>query len=87
MKEQEKVVETIAEEAKEETTVEKKKFNFKKIGIIVGAVVATAAAVIGGVAVGKRLNGSDSDDDFFLAEPEDDYIDTEASVETETTED
>lgn len=87
MKEQEKVVETTAEEAKEETTVEKKKFNFKKIGIIVGAVVATAAAVIGGVAVGKKMNGSDSVDDFFLAEPEDDYIDTEASVETETTED
>lgn len=87
MKEQEKVVETTAEEAKEETTVEKKKFNFKKIGIIVGAVVATAAAVIGGVAVGKRMNGSDSDEDFFLAEPEDDYIETEASVEPETTED
>lgn len=87
MKEQEKVVETTAEEAKEETTVEKKKFNFKKIGIIVGAVVATAAAVIGGVAVGKKMNGSDSDADFFLAEPEDDYINTEASVETETTED
>nr|DAT64186.1 MAG TPA: coat protein [Caudoviricetes sp.] len=87
MKEQEKVVETTAEEVKEETTVEKKKFNFKKIGIIVGAVVATAAAVIGGVAVGKKMNGSDSDEDFFLAEPEDDYIDTEASVETETTED
>lgn len=87
MKEQEKVVETTAEEAKEETTVEKKKFNFKKIGIIVGAVVATAVAVIGGVAVGKKMNRSDSDDDFFLAEPEDDYIDTEASVETETTED
>ena len=87
MKEQEKVVETTAEEVKEETTVEKKKINFKKIGIIVGAVVATAAAVIGGVAVGKKMNGSDSDEDFFLAEPEDDYIDTEASVETETTED
>lgn len=87
MKEQEKVVETTAEEAKEETTVEKKKFNFKKIGIIVGAVVATAAAVIGGVAVGKRMNGSDSDEDFFLAEPEDDCIETEASVEPETTED
>ena len=87
MKEQEKVVETTAEEVKEETTVEKKKFNFKKIGIIVGAVVATAAAVIGGVAVGKKMNGSDSDENFFLAEPEDDYIDTEASVETETTED
>lgn len=87
MKEQEKVVETTAEEVKEETAVEKKKFNFKKIGIIVGAVVATAAAVIGGVAVGKKMNGSDSDEDFFLAEPEDDYIDTEASVETETTED
>lgn len=87
MNEQEKVVETSAEEVKEETTVEKKKFNFKKIGIIVGAVVATAAAVIGGVAVGKKMNGSDSDEDFFLAEPEDDYIDTEASVETETTED
>lgn len=87
MKEQEKVVETTAEEAKEETTVEKKKLNFKKIGIIVGSVVATAAAVIGGVAVGKRMNGSDSDEDFFLAEPEDDYIETEASVEPETTED
>lgn len=87
MNEQEKVVETSAEEVKEETTVEKKKFNFKKIGIIVGAVVATAAAVIGGVAVGKKMNGSDSDEDFFLAEPEDDCIDTEASVETETTED
>lgn len=87
MKEQEKVVETTAEEAKEETTMEKKKFNFKKIGIIVGAVVATAAAVIGGVAVGKRMNGSDSDEDFFLAEPEDDCIETEASVEPETTED
>lgn len=87
MKEQEKVVETTAEEVKEETAVEKKKFNFKKIGIIVGAVVATAAAVIGGVAVGKKMNGSDSDENFFLAEPEDDYIDTEASVETETTED
>lgn len=87
MKEQEKVVETTAEEVKEETAVEKKKFNFKKIGIIVGAVVATAAAVIGGVAVGKKMNGSDSDENFFLAEPEDDCIDTEASVETETTED
>lgn len=87
MNEQEKVVETTAEEAKEDTTVEKKKFNFKKIGIIVGAVVATAAAVIGGVAVGKKMNGSDSDENFFLAEPEDDCIDTEASVETETTED
>ena len=87
MKEQEKVVETTAEEVKEETTVEKKKFDFKKIGIIVGAVVATATAVIGGVAVGKRMNGSDSDEDFFLAEPEDDYIETESSVETETTED
>ena len=87
MNEQEKVVETTADEAKEETTMGKKKFSFKKIGIIVGAVVATAAAVIGGVAVGKRMNGSDSDDDFFLAEPEDDYIDTEASVETETAED
>jgi hypothetical protein len=87
MKEQEKVVETTAEEVKEETAVEQKKFNFKKIGIIVGAVVATAAAVIGGVAVGKKMNGSDSDENFFLAEPEDDCIDTEASVETETTED
>jgi hypothetical protein len=87
MNEQEKVVETTAEEAKEDTTVEKKKFNFKKIGIIVGAVVATAAAVIGGVAVGKKMNGSDSDENFFLAEPEDDCIDTEASIETETTED
>lgn len=87
MEEQEKFVETTAEEAKEETAMEKKKFNFKKIGIIVGAVVATAAAVIGGVAVGKRMNGSDSDEDFFLAEPEDDYIETEASVEPETTED
>ena len=87
MKEQEKVVETTAEEVKEGTTVEKKKFNFKKIGIIVGAVVATAAAVIGGVAVGKKMNGSDSDEDFFLAEPEDDYISTDALVETETTED
>lgn len=87
MNEQEKVVETTAEEVKEETAVEKKKFSFKKIGIIVGAVVATAAAVIGGVAVGKKMNGSDSDENFFLAEPEDDYIDTEASVETETTED
>lgn len=87
MNEQEKVVETTAEEAKEDTTVEKKKFNFKKIGIIVGAVVATVAAVIGGVAVGKKMNGSDSDENFFLAEPEDDCIDTEASVETETTED
>ena len=87
MNEQEEKVETTAEEVKEETTVEKKKFNFKKIGIIVGAVVATAAAVIGGVAVGKKLNGSDSDDDFYLSEPEDDYINTEASVETETTED
>lgn len=86
MNEQEKV-ETTAEEVKEETTVEKKKFNFKKIGIIVGAVVATAAAVIGGVAVKKRMDGSDSDEDFFLAEPEDDYIETEASVEPETTED
>lgn len=87
MNEQEKVVETTAEEAKEDTTVEKKKFNFKKIGIIVGAVVATAAAVIGGVAVGKRMNGSDSDDEFYLSEPEDDTGYTEASVETETTED
>lgn len=87
MKEQEKVVETTADEVKEETTMEKKKFSFKKIGIIVGAVVATAAAVIGGVAVGKKMNGSDSDEDFFLAEPEDDYISTDASVETETTED
>jgi len=86
MNEQEKVVETTAE-VKEETTVEKKKFNFKKIGIIVGAVVATAAAVIGGVAVGKKMNGDDSNEDFFLAEPEDDYIETESSVETETTED
>lgn len=86
MNEQEKVVETTADEAKEETTMGKKKFSFKKVGIIVGAVVATAAAVIGGVAVGKRMNGSDSDD-FYLSEPEDDYIDTEASVETETTED
>ena len=87
MNEQEKVVETTAEEAKEDTTVEKKKFNFKKIGIIVGAVVATVAAVIGGVAVGKKMNGSDSDENFFLAEPEKDCIDTEASVETKTTED
>lgn len=87
MNEQEKVVETTAEEVKEETKVEKKKFNFKKIGIIVGAVVATAAAVIGGVTVGKRMNGNDSDEEFFLAEPEDDYIETEATVETETTED
>lgn len=86
MNEQAKVVETTAE-VKEETTVEKKKFNFKKIGIIVGAVVATAAAVIGGVAVGKKMNGDDSNEDFFLAEPEDDYIETESSVETETTED
>lgn len=87
MNEQEKVVETTADEVKEETTMGKKKFSFKKIGIIVGAVVATAAAVIGGVAVGKKMNGSDSDENFFLAEPEDDCIDTEASVETETTED
>lgn len=87
MNEQEEKVETTAEEVKEETTVEKKKFNFKKIGIIVGAVVATAAAVIGGVAVKKRMDGSDSDEDFFLAEPTEDYVETEASVETETTED
>ena len=87
MKEQEKVVETTSDVVKEETTMGKKKLSFKKIGIIVGAVVATAAAVIGGVAVGKKMNGSDSNEDFFLAEPEDDYIDTEASVETETTED
>ena len=68
----------------------RRKVNFKKIGLIAGIVVATVAAVIGGKAIASKMNDEEIDDTetYLLKEPEDDYIDTEAThVEDKVEED
>ena len=84
----EKVVETTADEVKEETIVEKKKLNFKKIGKIAAAVATVVAAIAGGVVIGKKLNDDESNDCVYLNEPDDgnDYTETAYSETEETTE-
>ena len=92
MNEEEKVViEKQDSEAKPvEETQTRRKVSFKKIGLIAGIVVAAVAAVIGGKAIASKMNDDEVDDTetYLLKEPEDDYIDTEAThVEDKVEED
>ena len=83
MNEEEKVViEKPDSEAKPvEETPTRRKVSLKKIGLIAGIVVAAVAAVIGGKAIVSKMNDDDVDDTetYLLKEPEEDYIDTEAT--------
>ena len=92
MNEEEKVViqEQDLEAKPVEETPTRRKVSFKKIGIIAGIVVATAAAVLGGKAIASKMNNEEIDDTdtYLLKEPEDNYIDTEAThVEEDVKED
>ena len=92
MNEEEKVViEKQDSEAKPvEETPTRRRVSFKKIGLIAGIVVAAVAAVIGGKAIASKMNDEEVDDTetYLLKEPEDDYIDTEAThVEDKVEED
>ncbi len=92
MNEEEKVViqEQDLEAKPAEETPTRRKVNFKKIGLIAGIVVATVAAVIGGKAIASKMNDEENDGTktYLLNEPEDNYIDTEAThVEDKVEED